>query len=112
MLPTIRKNNLLADFFENDLFGSFANFFDSSWKQDKDGNHVFEVECPGFNSDNLSVEINEGILTISGETETRKIFKRYQIGNITDVDAKIKDGILSLTLKSPKTEAKKIELKS
>lgn len=116
MLPALRKtnDNFLSNLFnDNFLSDTITNFFDSAWKRDKDGNEVFEVEVPGFNKDNLSVELKDGILTIEGKTDIRRIFKRYTIGNIQDVKASIADGILSLTIIEPEAKTvKKIELTS
>ena len=107
------KNDLISSFFDDEFFRpTFNTFFDSNWKQDDDGNHRLEIEVPGFNQENLNVEMADGILTVKGETENRKIYKRYQLGNVQDVDASIKDGILSLKLITPKAETKQIELKS
>jgi HSP20 family molecular chaperone IbpA len=112
MLPTIRQQPTLMDSFFDDFFRpAFGSMFDSGWKQDKDGNNVFEIEVPGFNQDNIDVEVNQGVITVKGETDTRKVFKRYQIGINQDVKAFIKDGILSLTLIAPpEQQPKKIEL--
>lgn len=114
MLPVIAgKPNLLDSFFDDFFRPTFNNVFDSGWKEDKDGNNVFEIEVPGFNKDNIDVEVSNGVITVKGETESRKIYKRYQIGINQDVTASIKDGILSLTLITPpEQQPKKIELKT
>lgn len=81
-----------------------------------DGDTVREIEVPGFNKNTLSIEISDGKLTIAG---TRKdgngtdytINNRFKMGNVEDVDAEVKDGILYLTIKSPKEKKQKIEIK-
>lgn len=114
MLPSIiQKPTLMDNFFDDFFKTTFNGMFDSGWKQDNDGNSVFEIEVPGFNKDNIDVEIDQGIITVKGETDTRKVFKRYQVGINQEVEASIKDGILSLTLiKPPEQQPKKIELRS
>lgn len=106
----------------NSFFTDFDTLFGDTKHIEKDGSLVYEIEVPGFNKDNLSVEINEGILTIQGDREDysnvkagkKTIYKRLAISEVEDVSAKIEDGILYITLQSPqKTEnkSKKIEIK-
>lgn len=113
-VPMLRNQPTLLDSFFDDFFRpTFNNVFDSGWKKDDDGNNVFEIEVPGFNKDNIDVEINQGVITVQGKTDTRTVYKRYQVGINQEVSASIKDGILSLTLITPPEEApKKIELKT
>jgi len=116
MLPVLRSKNplgSLGSFFDDDFFKpTFNTFFDVNWKKGEDGNSIIEIEVPGFNKDNLKVEISDGILTVQGETESRKIYKKYQLGSIQEVKASIKDGILSLTLVEPEKQTTQIELTS
>ena len=112
MLPILRSKN-------NSLFSDFDNFFnlfrdnEICLTSDENGNNIYEIEVAGFNKDNLNVELNQGILTIQGETDKRKIFKRLSLGReIEDIDAKVKDGILTITFDcSPQKDVKRIELK-
>lgn len=115
------RRNFLKNYDEvSNLFGNlwedFDNVFGDVTYQDKDGNYIREIECPGFNKENLNVEISEGILTIKGERTTgdeysRKLFKRYRLGTFETVDAEIKDGILYLKFLVPKEKKQKIDLK-
>ena len=60
-------------------------------------------------------------MTIKGDREVKdknyvgnsKIFKRLEVGlNVTDAEAKVKDGILTVELKYPQPEpGKQIEIK-
>lgn len=115
MLPMKRKS-LFEEIFGDSKFNlDFENFFDlmeknKTYQKDQNGNLILEIEVPGFNKDNIKVEISDGILTVQGKTDTRDILKRFTIGNISEVKATIKDGILSLTLISPKKESTKIEI--
>lgn len=118
--PDLFKDNTwnVESIFEN-LWSNFNDFFGDTRYVNNDGDVVYEIEVPGFNKDNLKVEIADGILTIRGERKIesdrhageKSIFKRMSIGSITDVDAKIEDGILYLTVKSPKKDVKSVEVK-
>jgi len=128
MLPVLRKkrdslpslfNRFLdpdLDPFEN-LSEQFDRFFGNCCHTDEDGNVIYQVEVPGFNKNNLKVEVADGILTISGEREVKdkyyagqsKFHKRLTVGEIEDADANVTDGILTLTLKYPKPEVEEVK---
>jgi HSP20 family protein len=98
------------------FFSQFEDVFGYQKFQDKDGNVVNEIEVPGFNKENLNVEVADGILTIKGERTTsngekREVFKRITIGPSEKVNADLKDGILILTLIQPKKSKVKVEIK-
>jgi len=120
MLPAKRGWD---DFFKgfDDLFKfDFTNIFDDTVCYSIGEDRVFELEVPGFNETNIDVELSNGILTVKGTREVKEgcyagrkeIYKRYAVGSHEEVNAIIKDGILRLTLKTPKEDVKKIELKS
>ncbi len=136
MLPDIfRGTNYLKDIMNRDrdwdwkvesIFNNFFTEFDTIFGDTKylndDGDVVYEIEVPGFNKDNLSVEIVDGILTVQGEREDysnvhagkKSIHKRMSVGEAENVNAEIKDGILYITIERPKEEkvkSKKIEIK-
>lgn len=99
LVPRFRTKSLFDTSIMDDFFKpTFNTFFECNCKTDDDGNAVLEIEVPGFNKDNINVEVGENILSISGETETRKLFKRYSIGDVEDINAHIQDGILTITL--------------
>jgi len=117
MLPTLwnRKTDIFSTTFDDLIEGFKSDFnqvFGGSFDKDEDGNSICELEVPGFNKDNLSVELENGILTVKGETENRKLMKTITVGKVEDIDAAIKDRILTITLIEPTgDETKKIELK-
>lgn len=99
-------NSLYSDF--NDLF------YDSpkSKVNTETGEATVTLDVPGFNETNLNIELDNDVLTIKGETENRKYHRQYYTSQgIEDIDAKIKDGVLTLTLKYPQREVKRIEVK-
>jgi HSP20 family molecular chaperone IbpA len=121
--PVVKKGgDLLSTFdamdnFMDSFLGVDVNTMFGIYRyKDTDGNYIQEIECPGFNKDNLNVEVSDGLVTISGERKNnegyeRKIYKRFYLGVNENVEAKIEDGILYLTIKVPTEKKQKIELK-
>ena len=119
--PSVFKNDPFDDVMDG-LFKDFSNVFynDDCCRLDEDENVVYTLDVPGFNKDNLKVEVAEGVLTISGESEVRKensygrskIMKRFTVGEIESANAVVKDGVLTVKLKYPSKEVsvKKIEV--
>jgi HSP20 family protein len=103
----------------DNFFGDFDRMFGECCYDNEDGDVVYHVEVPGFSKDDLTVEIADGILEVKGERKIKEgerfvgqktIYKRLTIGDVQDADATVKDGILTLTLKFPKADVKKIEV--
>lgn len=103
----------------DNFFGDLDRAFGECCHKNEDGDVVYHIEVPGFSKDDLKVEIADGILELKGERNIQKetrfagqrsIHKRLTIGDVQDADAVVKDGILTLTLKYPKAEVKKIEV--
>lgn len=121
-LPSVFRDNSLDDLMDgfhkdfNRLFNSDRILDGESLSEcrDENGLVVYALDVPGFNKDNLSVEVADGVLTISGESEVRKensygrseIFKRLTVGDVVDAKAFIKDGILTVKLEYPSKEIK------
>jgi len=130
MIP--RKRN---DF---DLFDSMFDdpFFERKevrWMKtdikEKDNNYIIEVDLPGYDKDNIKVEIENGYLNVTAkvdksndnEEEGKYIHKERFYGECSrsfyvgdslteeDVKASFKNGILTLTV--PKAEQKKLDEK-
>lgn len=99
---------------------------------DNKDNFSIEISAPGFNKEELSIELKEGLLSIKGDKSSeikdenknyfKQEFKKTSFErafivpeNITeDVDARFENGILYVSLKKkelPKDEPKKIEIK-
>ena len=121
-------------FFDNgNLENSFAGF--KTDVMEKDGNYVLEAELPGFNKEDINVDLKDDILTISAshneekneeDKETRYIRKErhsssysrsFRVANVTheDIKASYNNGVLEVTFPKretmPEKEAKKIEIK-
>jgi HSP20 family protein len=81
------------------------------------------ADLPGVKADNLNIDLREGTLTLSGETElqegsgetevfreyrTGRYFREFTVSELIDqakIEAELKDGVLRLKL--PKAEAAK-----
>ena len=111
---------VLSDFFDDDWMKT--RFTNDAWMPainvvDNDGNYEIEVAAPGFRKDDFTVSIENGVLTIMGNTEkeeeemkknyTRKEFssrsfsKSFTLPKNVEPDtvsAKYEEGVLRLTL--------------
>ena len=91
------------------------------------GKYGMELGLAGYNKKNISVEVNNGILTVSGQVDDsekeyitkglsfRKFVKQFSLRNDVIVDeAEMEDGVLTIKLgfKEPeKVEGTKIKVK-
>ena len=95
---------------------------------EKDGLYNIEMDIPGFNKEDIKIECNEGVLTITAEKaeeeendESKKYKRKERVYNKTsrsfsfaDIDedaikAEFKNGTLLLTIpKKEKVETKKV----
>lgn len=101
-----------------DSFWSIDSNYSGEVYENSEGDKIFELEVPGFNSKNLSVEVLQDKLVIKGEREVEGkksnsvISKKYNIGDLIVKDASLVDGILSIKLGMPEEKKPlKIELK-
>ncbi len=143
LMPSIfRTNSLIDDLFDDDwfndkefrnmekkLYGHRAkNVMNTDVKETEDG-YELEMDLPGFKKEEVSVELNDGYITIRAakgldedekEKKTGKYIRRerysgacersFYVGEgVTqqDIKASFKHGILKLDI--PKKEARKIE---
>lgn len=93
---------------------------------EKDGRVFIELDTPGFKKENIKIDIDDGYLTIEGETNTENddssknyirkerfssSFKRqFYVGKVeeNDINAKFNDGVLLVSYpKKDVKEAKK-----
>ena len=118
----------------------FESFFDSMWAPlheemrdhlltprvdvvENDNKYLIDVDMPGVKKEDISITLNNGMLTIEAETKTEdeekkdghvvrkeryygKIMRSFEIGKDvqeSDIDARFEDGVLKLV--APKTEA-------
>ena len=67
-----------------------------------DGDFVVEADVPGFSNDELQVELADNILSVSGQTEKRKINDKITIPRkyVSDeVEASVINGVLQVVFK-------------
>ena len=98
----ILTSSLINDFFDD----SFAirrmnkiNYTDDV-THDDDGATI-KMKVPGFNKKSIDISVDSETLTIEGKTDDDSFTKRYAIDNKFDfdsIDAKVADGLLTLTL--------------
>ena len=90
------------------------NFFDDSFairKMNKinytddvthdDDGATIKLKVPGFNKKSIDISVDSETLTIEGKTEDDDFTKRYSVDNKFDfdsIDAKVTDGLLTLSL--------------
>jgi HSP20 family protein len=98
--------------------------------EERDGAYTVTASVPGFTRDELKVQVNDGVLTISAqrseerEEKERHYYRRERyagslirratipgIGAQSEVDARLKDGVLTVEITVPKApQAKQIEV--
>ena len=141
MMPSILGENLFDDFMndfrlpafpdvDKELYGKHAkNLMKTDVKETEKGYEV-DMDLPGFKKDEIQMELNDGVLTISTakgldkDEEDKKgkyirkeryagaMQRSFYVGeNLTqeDIKAKYENGILRLSV--PKKEAKPVETK-
>lgn len=128
--PGLSKNRMFDTFpgvfddFFNTLGEGFTSYTPAVNVSEKENSFEVELSAPGFNKEDIKVEMENGVLTISGENKTENVkeeknysrkefsygsFKRtFTVPEMIDeenVQAKYENGILKLSL------AKRKELK-
>lgn len=140
MLPSIFGENLfddsLSDFFgfgrmmpqvSNELYGKHAKNLMKTDVRELDGSYELDVDLPGFKKDEVTVDLQDGYLTISAvkaldkdesdrkgkflrqERYTGSMSRSFYVGDdveSTDICAKYEDGILKISV--PKTAHKEL----
>lgn len=135
MLVPKRNFDLFDDFFDDNFFNKKEkNLMKTDIKEKKD-KYVMEMDLPGFEKENIKLELNNGYLTITGkqenkidEEEEKYVHKERFYGECTrsfyvgdnikeeDIDAEFKNGTLKIDIPKKEeqieqTETKKIEIK-
>ena len=93
---------------------------------EKDGNVHIELDVPGFDKNDIKIDVEDGVLTVEAtkneevEDKNKNYFRKervygsykrqFNVGNIndSDVSAKFNNGVLDITFpKEEKKESKK-----
>ena len=138
MMPSIFGGNLFNDDWmdfsfpdiDKELYGKHAKNLMKTDVKEKDGNYEVAIDLPGFKKDEIQMELNDGVLTISAakgldkDEEDKKgnyirkeryagsMSRSFYVGKhvtVEDVHPKYENGILSFSV--PKEEAKPVEEK-
>jgi HSP20 family protein len=134
MLPTITTRSFrpfyMPNFFDDDFLPMFSNRSSSMPSvniREDEKNYSLDLAVPGINKNDLKIDINEDVLTISSENKIEKEensdgYKRKEFSyssfcrsfyipenvNRDKIEANYKDGVLSVIL--PKQEEEKARL--
>ena len=141
MMPSIFGENLFDDFMDDfsfptfpnvdkELYGKHAKNLMKTDVKETENAYEIDIDLPGFKKDEITVDLENGYLTISAakgldkDEEDKKgkyirkeryagtMQRSFYVGDaITheDIKAKFENGILSLTI--PKKDAKAVETK-
>lgn len=137
MMLVPRKNNfdLFDNFFGNDDFFAKKESLMKTDIKETDSKYIIEMDLPGFDKENINLELNNGYLAISAKQEreekdeenTKYVCKERFYGECSrsfyvgdditeeDIDAEFKNGILIVNvpkkIEPEEKEIKKIEIK-
>ena len=95
-------DNLLENYFDDSFAIKRMNRMirDNEVSHDDDGATI-KLKVPGFNKKSIDVSVDSETLTIEGKTDDDSFVKKYSIDTKYDfdsIDAKVLDGLLTLTL--------------
>ena len=98
----ILTSGLLNDFFDDSFAIRRMNEIKRQGEvtHDDDGATI-KLKVPGFNKKSIDISVDSEHLIIEGKTDGDSFTKRYAIDNKFDfdsIDAKVADGLLTLTL--------------
>ena len=98
----ILTSGLINDFFDDTFAIKRMNEIKNQNEvtHDDDGATI-KLKVPGFNKKSIDISVDSEHLTIEGKTDDDSFTKRYAIDNKFDfdsIDAKVADGLLTLTL--------------
>jgi HSP20 family protein len=134
MLPTITRRSFrpfyMSNFFDDDFFPVLSNRTSSMPAvniREDENQYSLELAVPGMEKNDLKIDINEDVLTVSSETkheneENKDGYKRKEFSyssfcrsfyipenvNRDKIDASYKDGILTVGLPKQEEEKSKI----
>lgn len=88
-----------------------------------ENDYTFTVEVPGFNEDEISIEVREGLLEIAAEHKEDSKGKYFHSTvhrswslprgvNEDSISAELQNGILSVVVPKKEIEGKRVEIKS
>ena len=98
----ILTTNLIDNFFDD----AFAIRKMNEMKNQNEVTHdddgaTIKLKVPGFNKKSIDISVDSETLTIEGKTDDDSFVKRFSVDNKFDfdsIDAKVSDGLLTLSL--------------
>lgn len=130
MVPRRNRNGLdfFEDVFADPFFEQKENKIMKTDVKEKEGNYILEIDIPGYEKEDIQIELQDGYLTVTAskneenEEKKAKYLRRerfsgmctrsYYVGDAIkeeDIKANFKNGILSIVF--PKEPEPKIENK-
>ena len=131
MIPRKRNVDVFDSFFDDPFFEGGKRKHNDLMKTDikeKDGNYILEIDIPGYNKEDIQIELENGYLTVTAKTNNNVdeekdgyIYKERFTGECSrsfyagenvkeeDIKASFKNGTLVLTF--PKEQTKQLESK-
>ena len=130
IVPRRNSNGLdiFDDVFADPFFSSKENKVMKTDLKEKDGKYLLEIDIPGYDKEDIKIELKDGYLTVTAEKDDEKEDKHakylkrerfsgmcsrsYDVGEEVkeeDIKANFKNGIL--TIEFPKEPEKKVEEK-
>ena len=101
-------------------FDPFTRLMRTNWEfgfdvvRNENGYEV-EVPVPGFNASQIDVTLKDDVLSINGKNDRRNFSRAFTVPEDVDpdaIDAKVADGMLTITLKRrPEVQPKRIAVK-
>jgi len=115
--PLTQYNSFTYGDLFSDLFENFSHSINTKFYNvgETDKGYSLELELPGFKKEEISVEINKEILSITAKSKRKEINKSFSLWDGVDaenIEAVLEDGILKINLdKKEQPAPKKITLK-
>jgi len=88
-----------------------------AYVQEKEKEYEFEVELPGFRKEEVSVFVEDSVLSIKAEQKNKKINKKRnreilmpEDFNPDKISAKLEDGLLKISIAKQKPQTRKIKI--
>ncbi len=95
-------DNLLENYFDDSFAIKRMNrIIRSNEVSHDDDGATIKLKVPGFNKKSIDISVDSEHLTIEGKTDDDSFTKRYAVDSKFDfdsIDAKVIDGLLTLTL--------------
>jgi HSP20 family protein len=88
----------------DDWFNNMFRPLNYSWSnfiKDESGNYVGEFDIPGFGEGDIDIVVDDGIITLKGQKESRKVNYSMPVPKGVDCsrgEALIKNGVLKIIL--------------